>query len=65
MARFIAPLLLLLAQLPAWAIDPPKEAAVEKADPMVVVGFLVLFIGGCLGYVAYLMYTQKKEKKDE
>ena len=55
---------LLLASLPTWAIDPPKDAPVEKADPIVVVGFLVLFIGACLGYVGWLMYTQKGKKEE-
>jgi hypothetical protein len=63
--RLLAPASLLLAHLPAWAIDPPKEAPVEKADPIVVVGFLVLFIGACVGHVGWLMYTKKGAQKEE
>jgi hypothetical protein len=61
-ARFLSTLLLFIYSVAAFAADK-ADAPVEKADPMVVVGFLVLFFGSCAGYVAYLLYTKRKEAK--
>ena len=52
----------MLAGLPALALEGKADAPVEKADPMVVVAFLVLFLGGCLGYVVYLYWSRRKDK---
>lgn len=62
LSRFPA-LFLLLQWLPAFAAE---EAPVEKASPIVVIGFLVLFLGACAGYGVYLLMSQKgKPEKDE
>ena len=65
MARILSALPLFLYSVAAVAADAAKEAPVEKADPLVIVGFLVLFVGGCAGYVAYLWYTKGKEAKGD
>jgi hypothetical protein len=55
--------LFLLQSLPAFAAD---EAPVEKASPVVVIGFLVLLVGACVGYGIYLVWAQKqKAQKDD
>ena len=66
MARLLSrlPVLFLFLQwLPAYAIE---EAPVEKASPLVVISFLVLLVGACVGYGIYLLMAQKgKPGKDE
>ena len=64
MNRLLSILLFLLASFPAFA-QQAAEAPVEKANPLVVVAFLVLFIGGCAGYFIYLMWSKSKEAKDK
>ena len=66
MARLLSrlsPLFLLLMWLPAYAAE---EAPVEKASPIVVIGFLVLLFGACAGYGVYLLMANKgKDGKDQ
>ena len=52
-----------LAWLPAFAIDA-ADAPAETASPMVVAGFFVLLLGGCAGYVGYLIWSAKKKRDD-
>ena len=54
-----------LSWLPAFAQEAAKEAPVEKADPMVVIGFLLFLVGSCAGYVAYMYWSRRKSGKDE
>jgi hypothetical protein len=63
LARILSALLLSACSLAAFAADK-AEAPVEKADPIVIVGFLVLFFGGCAGYLGWLLYTKNKAAKD-
>jgi hypothetical protein len=64
MNRLLSIPLFLLACLSTFA-QAAAEAPVEKANPLVVVGFLVLFVGGCAGYFIYLMWAKNKEAKDK
>ena len=58
----LSPLFLLLFWLPAYAVE---EAPVEKASPIVVIGFLVLLVGACVGYGVYLLMAQKGKNDKE
>lgn len=51
-------LFLFLQCLPAYAIE---EVPVERASPIVVIGFLVLLVGACVGYGVYLRWSKKQE----
>lgn len=65
MARLISrlsPLFLFLMWLPAYAAE---EAPVEKASPIVVIGFLVLLVGACAGYGVYLLMAQKGKGEND
>ena len=64
MNRLLSIPLLLLASFCAFA-QSAAEAPVEKANPLVVVGFLVIFVGGCAGYFVYLIWSKNKEAKDK
>ena len=65
MARILPALLLSGYSLAALAQEKAKDAPVEKADPIVIVAFLVLFIGSCVGYVGWLVYTKGKQAKTD
>ena len=39
------------------------EAATEKASPITVVIFLVLFVGSIAGYFAYVWWSQRRIKQ--
>ena len=60
MNRLLSILFFLLASSSAFA-QAAAEAPVEKANPLVVVAFLVLFVGGCAGYFIYLIWSKNKE----
>jgi hypothetical protein len=60
MARALFPFLILALSAYAQTPEPP----VEKASSLTVVIFLVLFIGSCVGYVGYTLWTSMK-KRDE
>ena len=49
------------------ALAQTAEQPAEKASPLTVVIFLVLFVGSCVAYVGYVWWTNKKKKqrKDE
>ena len=64
MNRLLSILLPLFASFSAFA-QKAADAPVEKANPLVVVAFLVLFIGGCAGYFIFLMWSKNKEAKDK
>ena len=38
------------------------EAPTEKASPVTVVIFLVLFVGSCAGYFLYVWWNQRKSR---
>ena len=56
--RFL-PLFLVMSAFAQKGAEPP----VEKANMATVVVFLVLFFGGCLGYVVYLWWNHRKNPK--
>jgi len=57
--------LLSLSWLAAYAADA-ADAPVEKASPVVVIGFLVLLVGACVGYFVYAAWANKRKPgKDE
>ncbi len=53
--------LLSLFPLLVFAQDKAAEASAETANPVVVIAFLALFVGGCLAYVIYAVLTNKKK----
>ena len=59
-------LLFLLSLTPFLAVaQNAAEAPVEKASPLTVIVFLALFVGGCLGYFAYIWWQRKKHPEDK
>jgi len=66
MTRALAALLSFFALVSAYAQTVPAEAPQEPANMLVVVGFVVLFIGCIVGYIVYLAWqARKKPGKDE
>jgi hypothetical protein len=62
MSRLLATplaLFLSLSWLAAFAADA-ADAPAETASPLVVIGFLVVLVGSCLGYVGYMAWAQKR-----
>ena len=57
-------LFLSLSWLPAFAVEAAKDAPAESASPLVVIGFLLVFVASCAGYVAYAMWSGRKKGKD-
>ena len=58
--RFL-PFLLPLAALAEATPDAPSE----KASPMMVAAFLLLFVGGCAAYFVYLWWNHRKHPQGE
>jgi flagellar basal body-associated protein FliL len=54
----------LLPLLIAFSARAEVEAATEKASPVTVVIFLVLFVGSIAGYFGYVWWTQRKAKAE-
>ncbi len=63
MAKALFSLFPLLIAASAYA--ETAEAPAEKASPIVVVVFLVLFVGGCAGYFLWMWWEQKKRRQQE
>lgn len=63
MSKLIAGLLPILA---SWALSAaavtPADAPAERASPVAVIVFLVLFVGGCVAFGVYLWWNSRKEK---
>ena len=61
----LSALVLLFPCLAAYAAAA-ADAPAEQASPMVVIGFLVLLVGACVGYGLYLVRSHKdKSPKSE
>jgi flagellar basal body-associated protein FliL len=60
MIRVLLPFLMLALSAYAQTPEPP----VEKASMVTVVIFLVMFVGSCVGYVGYVLWSARK-KQDE
>jgi CHASE2 domain-containing sensor protein len=52
-----------LPLLIAFSAYAQTEAPTEKASPLIVVIFLVLFVGSCVGYFAYMWWNQRKSRQ--
>ena len=62
MARVLClPLLLLALDTFAQAPEPP----VEKASPVTVVIFLVVFVGCCAAYLGYAWWSGRKKRGED
>ena len=60
MAKVLYRLLPLLIAFSAYAqAEPPTE----KASPVTVIIFLLLFVGSCAGYFAYIWWNQRKTRQ--
>ena len=64
MVRLLCSFLLALASCSAYAQNSGAEAPVEHASVLTVVIFVVLFVGGCVGYIGYTWWRgrQKEER---
>jgi heme/copper-type cytochrome/quinol oxidase subunit 2 len=60
MSRWI-PAIASLSPLAAYA--QAAEKPVEMASPVVVIGFIVLFVGICAAYVWFTWRNEKKNKQ--
>ena len=56
--------LLLSFVVSVYAQSAPAEAPMERASPVAIVLFLVLFFGGIAGYVGYTWWRGRKDQKD-
>ena len=61
MSRLLSAAFCLLASLSALAQEA-KEVPTEKASPLVVVLFLVIFVGSGVAYAGYLWWQNKRDK---
>ena len=65
MARFIATLLILVASFPDFAQKASDSGAgTERASPLAIGLFLVLFIGSGVAYAIYLWWDARKRKRE-
>ena len=64
MVRLLSGFLLVLASCCAYA-QSTADAPAEHASPVAVVIFVVLFIGACVGYVAYTWWNGRKKEQRE
>jgi hypothetical protein len=62
MARFLAYILPLLVVSSAYAADVHDAPIPETTNWIGIVAFLVLFIGGCVGFFWLLWRNEKKAK---
>jgi hypothetical protein len=65
MAKLLSELFLLLMVCSAYAQSSGAEAPVEKASGLTVVIFLLVFIGSCVAYFAYIWWNAWKKRKPE
>jgi hypothetical protein len=63
MPRLLPGALALLASLAAYAQSAP-EPPVERASPIAIIVFVILFFGSGVAYAAYLWWTHKKDGKE-
>jgi hypothetical protein len=56
MAKLLCSAILLFLSLQAWAQKAAGDVPSEQASPVVVVAFLVIFIGGCITFMAYVWW---------
>ena len=59
MFRLLSAFLVVFASCPALA---QTEAPTEHASSLTVIIFVVMFVGSCVGYVAYTWWGRKKKK---
>lgn len=63
MAKLLSALFVLFASWAAFAqTKTPAEAPVEQASATTVVIFLVLFVGSCVGFIAYTWWRGRQKK---
>lgn len=63
MSRFLGSMFMLLVSLQAFAQKAaPADAPSEQASPIVVWVFLIIFIGGCIGFPIYLWWRGRGKK---
>jgi len=63
MRRILAALFAFFFTFSAFAQAAAAEPPVEKASPLTVAIFVVLFVGGCVGYLLYTWWAQGKRAK--
>jgi hypothetical protein len=61
MARVLFPLFTILALFSALARSAAADAPAEQASSVTVVIFLVLFIGSCVAFAAYVWWNGRKK----
>jgi hypothetical protein len=61
MARALFPLFTILAFFSALAQSAAADAPAEQANSVTVVIFLVLFIGSCVAFAAYVWWNGRKK----
>ena len=65
MARALHRSLPFLVVCSTFAQAQGAEAPVDKASGLTVVIFLLLFVGSCAGYFAYVWWTERKRRQLE
>lgn len=64
MRKALTWLLPVLVASSAFAQSTGAEAPTEKAGPVTVIIFLLLFVGSCVGYFAYIWWNQRKVRPE-
>ena len=65
MAKVLYGFFLLVMVCSAYAQTTGADAPADKASMLTVVIFLLLFVGACVAYFAYVWWNQKKRRQRE
>ena len=65
MARLLSGLFPVFMVCSAYAQTPAADAPAESANILSVVIFLLLFVGACVGYFAYVWWNEQKKRQRE
>jgi len=65
MAKRFAWLLPILMSCVAYAQSSSADAPSEQASPITVIVFLVLFIGGCVGYIGFTWWRGRHDEEKD
>ena len=63
MAKVLSGFFPFLMASSAYAQTSGAEAPADKASMLTVIIFFLLFVGGCVGYFAYVWWTHKKSRQ--
>jgi len=65
MVRVLSRVLPMLACCSAYAQTSRADAPAEQASPVMVVIFIILFVGSCVAFAGYTWWRARKQRHDE